>query len=126
RSFAETVELHSQMRQFALLSNGLFGFTHHDLRIIEDHGPSRATIFGADLYVGVLSADLDSACVDTLVPAGAGLDPGSALLGDSLFVLDRRIVGDERVETRVLIYGLDTSTCDWLPTSRTKQAASSG
>ncbi len=126
RSFAETVELHSQMRQFALLSNGLFGFTHHDLRIIEDHGPSRATIFGADLYVGVLSADLDSACVDTLVPAGADLDPRSAFLGDTLFVLDRRIVDDERVETRVLIYGLDTSTCDWLPTSRTKQAASSG
>ncbi len=126
RSYAAMEELHSKMRQFARLSNGLFGFTHHDLRVIEDHRPTRTTIFGADLYVGVLSAHLDSACVDTLVPAGGDLDPTSAFLGDTLFVLDRRIADDERVETRVLMYELDTSTCDWLPTRRSKQATSSG
>jgi len=66
----------------------------------------------------VLSADVDSACVDALVPAGRDLDPREAFLGDTLSVLDRRIVGDERVETWAFMYGLDASTCDWLPTVR--------
>jgi len=49
RSFTQMAELHSEMRPFVRLSNGLFAFTHHDLRILEDHGPSPATIFGAVL-----------------------------------------------------------------------------
>lgn len=118
RSYAEMEELHSWTRQMARLGSGLFGLTHHDLHVLEDHGPSRATIFGADVYVSVLSADLESACVDALVPRGGDLQAVTSFHGDTLFVLDRRVVDAGRLQTWVLIYELDTSGCEWLPTTR--------
>jgi len=120
RSYAEMEELHSWTLQMARLESGLFGLVHHDFRVLEDRGPSRATIFGADVYVSVLSADLDSACVDALVPTSRDLQAYTSFRGDTLFVLDRRVVDDRRVESRVLIFGLDTTGCDWLPTVRSR------
>jgi hypothetical protein len=56
------------------------------------------------LWVGVISPDLKYACV--------------TLSGDTLFVLDRRIISAEQMQTWWLMYRIDTRTCHWIPLAR--------
>lgn len=73
-------------------------------------------VLAADVYVGVLSADLERAGVDTKLNVSPGARPMEAFRGDTLFLLDRRITARERLETWVVLYRIDTSPCAWLPT----------
>jgi hypothetical protein len=91
--------------------------THHDLHTVEDHGASRRTVFRADVYLSVLSADLRTACLDGPVPVAGQLQPREAIAGDTLFVLDRRLHPAGTMESWIVLYVIDTSGCDWVETN---------
>lgn len=49
------------------------------------------------------------------VPASLDAMPVEAFRGDTLFVLDRRIIDDARLETWLVMYQIDLERCDWIP-----------
>jgi hypothetical protein len=115
-SYVEEQEFHSWLSQMARVPGGDYVVTHHDLHTAQDHGASRRTVFSADLYLSVLSADLRTACLDGPVPVAGQLQPREAVAGDTLFVLDRRVRPAGAIESWIVLYGIDTAGCDWLET----------
>jgi len=49
------------------------------------------------------------------VPASLDARAMEAFRGDTLFVLDRRIVDDTDLETWIVMYRIDMEGCDWIP-----------
>lgn len=72
----------------------------------------------ARFWFGVISPDLKHACVDAPVPTSLDAMAGVTLSGDTLFVLDRRIVSEEQMQTWWMMYRIDTSACHWIPLAR--------
>lgn len=107
--------INSVLKQMSALPDGSIAFTHHDQEVLSMDGPLPA--LAARVWLGVVSRDLDRACVDAPVPASLDAMAAEAFRGDTLFVLDRRIVGDQ-LETWVVMYRIDTEGCDWIPLRR--------
>lgn len=109
----QRIELAAYLRQLHRLPDGSFAFTHHEQRVLK---LEPMPVLAADVYVGVLSPDLERACVDTKLHVSPDARPMETFRGDTLFLLDRRITEGERLETWIVLYRIDTSRCDWLAT----------
>lgn len=70
-------------------------------------------ILTARVWVGVLSPDLTRACVDTELPVSQDARSMEVFRGDTLFQLDRRMIGD-RLETWIRMFLIDREACDWI------------
>lgn len=110
---AEKFTFHSYLRHLHTLPDGGLAFIHHDQELESFEGP--VPVFSATSWLGVLSPDFSRACVDALVPSSPDTRPMEAFRGDTLFVFDRRIVDEARLESRIRLYRVDTTGCDWLP-----------
>lgn len=109
----ERLTINSYLRQLHTLPGGGLAFVHHDQEILSLDGP--VPILGARSWLGITTPDFQRACVDAPVPASSDARPMETFRGDTLLVLDRRIVG-ERLETWIRMFRIDTTGCDWLPT----------
>ena len=111
--FRERLEGSSQLRQLFPRPGGGFVFTHHDQTALK---MEPMPVLTAKVWVGILSSDLETACVDALVPREFEIRPMETFRGDTLFVLDRRIDDSERLQTWILMYLVSDERCDWLST----------
>lgn len=69
------------------------------------------------LFLSVVSADLEHACVDAEVPfEGDALDPWPSFADGRLIVTTRRLAGDDTVRTVVRTYVVRDGDCGWVPT----------
>ncbi|MCY4399131.1 MAG: hypothetical protein OXE96_07325 [Gemmatimonadetes bacterium] len=111
--FRERLEGSSRLRQLFPRPGGGFVFTHHDQTALK---MEPMPVLTAKMWVGILSADLEKACVDAPVPRDFEIRPMETFRGDTLFVLDRRIDDSEKLQTWILIYLVSDRGCDWLST----------
>ena len=116
--FREVLENSSQLRQLFVRPEGGFLFTHHDQTALK---MEPMPVLTAKVWVGILSSDLETACVDALVPREFEIRPMETFRGDTLFVLDRRIDDSERLQTWILMYLVSDEQCDWLSTEPARQ-----
>ncbi len=121
--FRERLENSSQLRQLFPRPGGGFLFTHHDQTALK---MEPMPVLTAKVWVGVLSPDLDRACVDAPVPRDFDIRPMETLRGDTLFVLDRRIADAEQLQTWILMYLVSDAECDWLSTQPGSYRSSAG
>ncbi|MFQ5745451.1 MAG: hypothetical protein ACE5HV_18000 [Acidobacteriota bacterium] len=112
----DRLTINSVLSQLGTLPDGGIAITYHDQEIVSTEGPLPA--LAAHVWLGVISPDLNRACVDTRVPASLDAMAAEAFRGDTLFVLDRRIVEDTRLETWLVLYRIETRSCDWIPLRR--------
>lgn len=100
-------------------SGGDYVLVHSD-PVLEGTYP--AVEMWARYYVGLLSGDLDRACVDTPLDLGTRAHAIFMARGDTLFVLTQNVVDgtdddtDPRAETWVRAMLIDEAACDWVPT----------
>lgn len=113
---SDRLTLFSYLSQLHTRPDGSLAFTHFDREILSEDGPLPVMV--ATVWAGVTSPDLSHACVDAPVPTSSDAMPAAAFRGDTLFVFDRRIVDDIRLETRIDLYLIDTAECDWIPLRR--------
>lgn len=95
------------------LPDGAIALTYHDQEILSTDGP--LPVMGASVWLSVIDSEHEAACVDARVPASMDAMPAEAFRGDTLFVLDRRIIEDTRLETWLVMYRIDLEGCDWIP-----------
>lgn len=103
----------SALDQVFRRADGSLVLVHHDADL---EGQLPGGLITARVFVSIVSPDRRRACIDTELPVSQDARPIEGFRGDTLFLLDRRIVGEERVETRISSYLLDTSSCGWVPT----------
>ena len=106
----ETLEKFSRLRQLHTLSDGSIVFTHHDQRVLK---LEPVPVLSATVWIGVISADLKRACVDTKLPVSEEARSMETFHGDTLFQLDRRIVAGE-LQTWIRYFTVDTAACQWI------------
>ena len=111
--FREVLENSSRLRQLFARGDGGFLFTHHDQTALK---MEPMPVLTAKVWVGILSSDLSSACVDAPVPRDFEIRPMETFRGDTLFVLDRRIDHNEKLQTWIRMYLISDEECDWLST----------
>jgi hypothetical protein len=104
----EMIASASALFGLARLSDGRFAAVHLDQVV---NGNS----FAADGFVSVLSADRRTACVDGKLPLTRDTSPRVLFRGDTLYVLQQRLTEDERPETSITGFVLNTNRCRWLP-----------
>jgi hypothetical protein len=107
----ERLEGFSWLRQLHPMPDGRVAFTHHDQRVLKLEPTPVLTV---TLWVGVLSVDLRRACVDAMLPVSQDARSMETFRGDTLFQLDRRVV-DNRLQTWIRMFRVDTDACEWLP-----------
>jgi hypothetical protein len=100
----------SATRHLHRRSDGSFVIVHHDS---EQESDDAFSVITARALVTVVSPDRRRACVDAHLPVSPDARPIHGARGDTLFLLDRRIVG-ERMETWIVPYLVDTVGCDWI------------
>lgn len=112
-SFKDRVEMKSLLTGIFQMLNGQTVLVHYDQTI---KGEIPKVEWLADIYLTLLSADRRTACVDGFVPYTNETRARVTVARDTLFLLDRTIneAGDG-LETRIRLYEIDTSGCDWLP-----------
>ncbi len=69
----------------------------------------------SEVYVSVLSAELDRACVDARLPLPEDAKPAIGFEGDRLLVLDQALTDDLDVAPYLLRIDVDASECAWTP-----------
>jgi hypothetical protein len=94
-------------------SDGRFVLVHADFDV---DGRLRAK---ATFFVTLLSADRRTACADGHLPVSEDVASRITFSGDTLFVLDRRLVNDTIMETTVTGYEVDGSRCHWMEVEST-------
>lgn len=104
----EMIASASALFGLARLSDGRFAAVHLDQVV---NGNS----FTADGFVSVLSADRRTSCVDGTLPLTRDTSPRVLFRGDTLFVLQQRLTENERPETSITGFLLNTNACRWLP-----------
>lgn len=104
--FPERFGMNSALFHVRRLSDGRFALLHYDQRL---EGPQIITT----AWVSVLSAGLDSACVDGALATTKDAQPVSIFAGDTLMVLEQRIGDSTEVEARVTRYRIETGNCSW-------------
>lgn len=95
-------------------------------RIVTLHRDNRVIPFGntirmlARAWISVVSADLDSACVDAELQFPGSDWPRVTVRGDTVFALDQSESATDSLRSVTVVrrYLLDLSSCDWLPTAR--------
>lgn len=108
------------------LPDGRIAVEHQDWRLLDREvvpPPAAATV-----WVSLLSADLERACVDARLSDSDDAKPATTYRGDTIFQLERRIVPREadradgdppvsggRMEAWLRIARIDPSGCDWVP-----------
>jgi hypothetical protein len=105
RGHPEWVRAASMLVGLFRKSDGELVLVHADLTVV---GPTTS----ADLYVTTLASDRQNACVDSRLPVSHDAAPMLTFRADTLYVLDREIVSDSAVETRITAYGVDGSACE--------------
>ena len=112
-SFKDRVEMMSLLAGIYRLRDGETVLVHFDQTIT---GEIPMVEWLADIYLTVLSADRQTACVDGFVPYTNETRARLAVSRDTLFLLDRTIneTGDD-LKTWIRLYEIDTSGCVWLP-----------
>lgn len=94
------------------LSDGSFAVVHLDYRPVETREQLPPP---GQLYVSLLSPDLERACADLEVPLDPEARPVIGFEGDTLLVLQRAIRSDLGVDTFIVRYRLDPDGCDAEP-----------
>ncbi len=107
----ERLEGFSFLGQLHTLPDGRVAFTHHDQHVLK---MEPRPVLSVTVWIGVLSADLKSACVDAKLPVSQDARSMETFRGDTLFQLDRRIVG-ERLQTWIRMFRIETDDCEWIP-----------
>ena len=79
----------------------------------------------ADGFLSVLSKELDRACIDIPFRFQRDGRPVVAFRGDTLLVLEQRLVSDQSARSVVRSYRIDTSGCDWIPLGEEGDASGS-
>jgi hypothetical protein len=95
--------------------SGAFALVHFDSRITDE----RTFRITSTVYLSLVAADLNSACVDQLVPVRSESKPLVQFRGDTLFVLHRQVV-DTTVTTAITAFHMRAERCDWQPMGRRK------
>lgn len=108
----ERMERTSRLRQLHTLPDGTIGFTHHDQTVIT---LTPTPVLAASVWVGIISADLKYACVDSPLEVSRDTRSMEVFRGDTLFQLDRRIAEGDLLETWIRMYRIDPRPCDWIP-----------
>lgn len=112
-SFKDRVEMMSLLVGMYRLQDGETVLVHADQTI---KGEIPMVEWLADIHLTILSADRRTACVDGFVPYVNETRARLTVSRDTLFLLERTISGTEDdLETRIRLYEIDTSGCDWLP-----------
>jgi hypothetical protein len=104
--FPEKFGMNSALFHVRRLSDGRIALLHYDQQL---SGPQITTT----AWVSVLSAGLDSACVDGSLPTGKDAQPVTTFAGDTLLVLEQRVGDSTEVEARVTRYRIETAGCRW-------------
>ena len=117
-SFRERLENSSRLRQLFTRPDGGFVFTHHDQTALQ---MEPMPVLTAKVWVGILSPDLNQACVDAPVPRDFEIRPMETFRGDTLFVLERRINDTDKLQTWMQMYLVSDEKCDWLSTEPWRQ-----
>lgn len=68
-------------------------------------------------YISVVKSSLGSACVDGELPLESDVLPAVRVMGDSLRILTRFVDSQFVVQTRITTYAVDTTNCDWVPST---------
>lgn len=96
------------------LSNGELAIVHYDVDFVGRYPAGRFENFR--LYASLVSRDRSLACVDGLLPVG-GTDPTFPIfVGDSMFILIRRVTPDDQVTSTVYNIRVSDVGCDWIST----------
>ncbi len=81
-----------------------------------ENGPQRQEFTNLRYYVSLVTADLQQACADALVPfASDSPFPIPHLSGDTLVALARVVSPDDSVRTVVYRYAISSKGCRWIP-----------
>lgn len=110
---AEITEISSRLHQLHVMPEGLLATTHHDREVVSGAMPGDMTT-ESTVWVGVVDPEGHQACMDALLPTSADATSLEGFRADTLFQLDRRIVGGG-METWVRLYRVDVDSCDWWP-----------
>lgn len=101
------------------LPDGHVAVVHYD----QDLGSVTSRRIEAEVYVSLLSADLDRACVDRRVPTADAAQPVLQMRGDTLFLLQQEVREDRaRARTFVEAFRISAAGCEWRPTARSGPA----
>lgn len=92
------------------LPDGSFAVVHLDYRPVESREQLPPT---GQLYVSLLSPDLERVCLDLEVPLDPEARPVIGFEADTLLVLQRVIRPDLGVDTFIVRYRLDPEGCEW-------------
>lgn len=123
RRGATTEAIHRAAGNLAALLNGISLFIGIGRRpdgsiamvYFDNHiETEQSTRITASVYVSVLSTDRSRVCVDARVPVVSDAQPVVQLAGDTLFVLEQRVV-DTTTTSQVSVFRIETAACDWLP-----------
>jgi len=113
-SFTDRGEMMSSLHSIYRTLNGETVLVHYDQTI---RGEPPTVEFLAGIYVTVLSADRQTACVDGSVPYGNETRARLTMSRDTLFLLDRTLnEAEDGLKTWIRLYRIDTSRCTWTPT----------
>ena len=113
-SFRDRVEMKSALLGIYRMLDGKTALVHVDQTL---KGEPPVVDFLADIYVTLLSADRQAACVDGSVPFANEMRARYTMSRDTLFLLDRTLNESEvAMRTWIRLYEIDTSRCVWLPT----------
>lgn len=113
-SFRDRVEMMSYLVSIYRIRDGETVLVHYDQTV---KGEPPSVEFLADIFVTVLSADRQTACVDGVVRYGKETRARLTVSRDTLFLLDRTLneAGDS-MKTWIRLYRIDASRCTWMPT----------
>jgi hypothetical protein len=105
---AEIASMGSSLVALHRLPSGEVGAVHLDVTLTEK-------LLTAEGFVSILSGDRTRACPDTPIPLARDGRPAVAFRGDTLVVVEQRVVSATRAVTLARRYRVDTSQCAWRP-----------
>ena len=108
-SFADLMAAASTLVRIDHLPSGKILAIHSDGSV---EGDPPASITTATLYATVIDRTSGTACVDLLIPNRSVERPLVASRGDTLFVLERRVLPDATLETWIFSYPVDFESCE--------------
>lgn len=95
-----------------------------DIALMHMDVATEGRLITATGFLSVLSRGLDRACLDIPFRFQQDGRPVVAFRGDTLLVLEQKIVSETRAETFVRSYRVDTTGCRWVPTGKAAPGAS--
>ena len=94
-------------------SDDHFMLVHYDNHVLSETVPRITTT----VHLSLLAGDLESACVDQLVPIDSDAQPVVQFRGDTLFVL-LQTVTDTTSATMIKAFQVEASGCEWIHLDR--------